>query len=63
MGGPWIFDGHCVCENWCPAGQEGRCRPREHTVDTVRGGEAGMNEERSMETYSLAYVKQAVGIC
>ena len=35
----------------------------EKTVDTVGEGEGGMNEESSMETYTLPYVKQPVGIC
>ena len=35
----------------------------EKTVDTVGEGECGMNEERSVETYTLPYVKQPVGIC
>ena len=35
----------------------------EKTVDTVGEGECGMNEESSVETYTLPYVKQPVGIC
>ena len=38
------------------AGQQWGCRHREQTLDTG-DGEGGANEENSMETYTLSYVK------
>ena len=41
------------------AGQQWRCRQREQTMDAGRGEEreGGTNGERSMEAYTLPFVK------